>query len=100
MQLWTNFARSGDPSAEDLEWKPYDKRARNSMVISENPHLSKDVLRMQRKLLSPLLPRMINPSYTELNFNVPFVRKALTGSLIALAGLTATAYFAARLLDN
>ena len=100
MQLWTNFARSGDPSAEGLEWKPYDKRARNSMVISENPHLSKDVLRMQRKLLSPLLPRMINPSYTELNFNVPFVRKALTGSLIALAGLTATAYFAARLLDN
>ena len=100
MQLWTSFARTGSPSAGDLEWKPYSKQERTSLVISEDSHLSKDVLHKQRKLLSPLLPRMINPSYAELNYNVPFVRKAAAGAALTLSGLAATAFFAARLLDN
>ena len=100
MQLWTSFARTGSPSAGDLEWKPYSKQERTSLVISEDSHLSKDVLHKQRKLLSPLLPRMINPTYAELNYNVPFVRKAAAGVALTLSGLAATAFFAARLLDN
>ena len=100
MQLWTSFARTGNPSAGDLEWKPYSKQERASLVISEDSHLSSDVLHKQRKLLSPLLPRMINPTYAELNYNVPFVRKAAAGVALTLSGLAATAFFAARLLDN
>lgn len=100
MQLWTNFARTGNPSAGTIEWKPYDKAERASLVISAKPHLSYDLLRKQRKLLSPLLKRMINPSYASLDFNVPFVRKAVAGGLLAVSGLAAAAFFAAKLLDN
>ena len=86
MQMWTNFARTGDPSVEGLEWRRYDTETRASMVISMQPHMKEDVLREQRKLLFPLLRYMINPSYTSLDFNVPFVRKVVLHS--AAAALT------------
>ncbi|MBQ1638696.1 MAG: carboxylesterase family protein, partial [Ruminococcus sp.] len=100
MQMWTNFARTGDPSTESLEWQPYDENSRISMIISGEPHTSRDVLQRQRKLLSPLLTRMINPSYATLDLNVPFVRKAIAGGLMVLSGVAAAAYFAVKLIDN
>ncbi|MBQ1974509.1 MAG: hypothetical protein II224_01710, partial [Ruminococcus sp.] len=73
---------------------------RISMIISGEPHTSRDVLQRQRKLLSPLLTRMINPSYATLDLNVPFVRKAIAGGLMVLSGVAAAAYFAVKLIDN
>ena len=87
MQMWTNFARTGDPSVNGLGWFPYDESSRVSMVISKEPHLKSDVLREQRELLSPLLHYMINPSYATLDYNVPFVRKAILGGVAAAAAV-------------
>ena len=89
MQMWTNFARTGDPSTEQIEWKPYDENDRATLVISAEPHMSNDVLKKQRELLSPLLKRMINPSYATINYNVPYVRKLVAGGLLAISGAAA-----------
>ncbi len=100
MQMWTNFARTGNPSTDEIEWKPYDVNDRASLVISDKPHMSKDVLHKQRKMLSPLLKRMINPSYAELDYNVPYVRKLLAGGLLAVSGVAAAAVLTAKLFKD
>ncbi|MBQ5764044.1 MAG: carboxylesterase family protein, partial [Ruminococcus sp.] len=99
MQMWTNFARTGDPSVNGLGWFPYDESSRVSMVISKEPHLKSDVLREQRELLSPLLHYMINPSYATLDYNVPFVRKAILGGVAAAAAVAGIAILVKKLLD-
>ncbi len=99
MQMWTNFARTGDPSVNGLGWFPYDESSRVSMVISKEPHLKSDVLREQRQLLSPLLHYMINPSYATLDYNVPFVRKAILGGVAAAAAVAGLAILVKKLLD-
>ena len=100
MQMWTNFARTGNPSTDEIEWKPYDVNDRASLVISDKPHMSNDVLHKQRKMLSPLLKRMINPSYAELDYNVPYVRKLLAGGLLAVSGVAAAAVLTAKLFKD
>ena len=88
--MWAQFARSGDPSIEGLEWSRYDAEERLTMVISKEPKLKKDILGGQRRLLTPLLRYMINPSYATLDYNVPFVRKAV-GIAAGAAALTIAA---------
>lgn len=91
MQLWTSFARTGSPSTANLQWEQYNDRSRATMVLSEKPHIEYDVLRRSRELLMPLLSKMINPSYATLDYNVPFVRKAIIKSVAvaaAIGGLT------------
>lgn len=75
-EMWTNFARTGDPSAESHAWPVYDLEKRPTMVLNTDARLEEDVLSKQRKLLYPLLRYQIHPSYAELDFNVPFVRRA------------------------
>ena len=99
MQLWTNFARTGDPSSETLQWHPYDAQTRQTMIISEQPHMENDVLPDQRKQLSPLLKYMINASYATMDYNVPFVRKAISCGVAAAAAVAATAFLAKKLLE-
>ncbi len=88
MQLWTNFARTGDPSTESLLWKPYDVKERQTMVLSAQPHAESDVLGAQRKLLKPLARHMIKGSYSTLDYNVPYVRKMLGAAALSLAAVT------------
>ena len=85
MQMWTNFARSGDPSVDGLSWEAYDEAARATMILSDAPYIRHDPLSGRRKLLFPLLRRMINPSYTDLDYNVPFVRKIIAGGAMLIA---------------
>lgn len=90
MKMWTNFARTGDPSVEGIAWERYDLSDRRTMVLSKKPAVEKDVLSNQRKLLMPLVRYMINASYASLDYNVPFMYKAagVIGGL-ALTGLAA-----------
>ena len=93
MSIWANFARTGDPSTGDLTWPQYDSESRLTAVLCSKPHIKGDILSEQRKLLYPLLRVMINPSYAELDYNVPFVRKAIvrsaaTAAVIALTGVS------------
>lgn len=92
MQMWTNFARTGDPSVDGLPWKVYDSVERATMILSEEPHMQNDPMSGRRKLLFPLLKHMINPSYADLNYNVPFVRKAIAGGAALLAGASLLAF--------
>ena len=94
MQMWTNFARSGDPSTADLIWEQFTEEERKTMIISRKPHMEKEILSGREKLLAPLLRHMINPSYATLDYNVPFVRKAVAGGLAVVAGITAVTLFA------
>ena len=97
MQMWTNFARTGDPSVEGLSWAPYTEHARDTMVISREPQLKNDVLGARRRLLSPLLRHMINPSYATLDYNVPFIRKTAAGVLALAAGIAGITLLAVKL---
>ena len=88
MNIWADFARTGNPSCDDLVWERYDRKLRATMVLCRTPQLKYDVLKRQRELLSPLLKYMINASYTELDLNVPFVRKAAAKAVAAAASAT------------
>ena len=46
-----------------------------------------DVLPEQRRLLFPLLRYMINPSYAEMSYNVPFVHKTIGLAALAAVGV-------------
>ena len=100
MRMWAEFARTGDPSLSDLEWKEYDPKNRAAMVISREPELKYDILREQRELLSPLLGYMINPSYATLDYNVPFVRKTIGLALGAAAAVTVAGIAAVKALTK
>ena len=75
--MWANFARTGDPSVPGSDWPPYSENDRATAIISLSPHIKSDPLKAQREQLSPLLRYMINASYASLDYNVPFVRKAV-----------------------
>ena len=98
MQMWSNFARTGDPSTKDIEWPEYNTRTRYTMVFSKNPEVKSDVLRAQRKELMPLLHYNINPSYANMDYNVPFVHKAVGMVLGTAAAVVAGAALIKKLL--
>lgn len=54
---WANFARTGDPSTEDVKWTPYDSKKRSTMVIGNDStmKMENDWLSQQRVLTEPLL---------------------------------------------
>ena len=92
MQMWTNFSRTGDPSADGLCWDAYDEENRATMIFCDDPHMQNDPLDGRRNLLFPLLKRMINPSYATLDYNVPFIRKAIAGGAAIIAGASVITY--------
>lgn len=96
IRLWSSFARTGIPVADELKWEKYTPNKRATMVISRNPHMDYDVLKARRKTLMPLLDRMINPSYADLDYNVPFVRKAIIGSAAVVSGIACAAVLAVK----
>ena len=100
IQMWTDFARKGDPSTDDLVWEAYDSKQRATMFFSDKPHIEYDVLEIRRKLLFPLLKHQINPSYATLDYNVPFVRKAIAGSVALAAGIAGAALLAYKLINK
>ena len=54
---WANFARTGDPSIEGVEWTPYNSETRATMVIGNDSsmRMENDWLGAQRALIEPLL---------------------------------------------
>ncbi len=81
--LWVSFARTGVPDSPRLTWPPYDEKTRSTMVLSRHPAVKEDPLSGSRELLSPLCSCWINPSYADMKYNVPFVRK-LAGTAVAV----------------
>lgn len=96
--MWANFARTGDPSIEGLEWPAYSGMKRDTMVLHKDPCVQRDVLEEQRRLLSPLLRYHITTSYVSLNYNVPFVRKAVAKTVAIIAAATAVGFIVKKLI--
>ena len=92
-EMWTNFARTGDPSVPGLHWLPYTDHSRMTAMISLSPYLKSDPLKAQREQLSPILRYRINASYATLDYNVPFVRKAVAVGATVAAAVAAAGVF-------
>ena len=56
-QMWTNFARCGNPSTDRIEWKAYSADDQNVLVIAGpgDFHIEKGLLADQYKAVLPLL---------------------------------------------
>ena len=56
-QMWTNFARCGNPSTDNVEWKAYSADDRNVLVIAGpgDMRIEHDLLADQYKAVVPLL---------------------------------------------
>ncbi len=56
-QMWTNFARCGNPSTEQIEWKAYSADDQNVLVIagSDDIRIEHDLLADQYKAVLPLV---------------------------------------------
>lgn len=56
-QMWTNFARCGNPSTDKVEWKAYSADDPNVLVIAgpDDIHIEHDLLADQYKAVLPLL---------------------------------------------
>ena len=56
-QMWTNFARCGDPSTDSVDWKPYSADDRNVLDIAGpgDIRIKHDLLAEQYKAVLPLV---------------------------------------------
>ena len=57
LQMWTNFARNGNPSTDKVEWKAYSAQDQNVLDIAGpgDMRIKKDLLADQYKAVTPLL---------------------------------------------
>lgn len=55
--MWANFARTGNPSTEKINWTPYNVETRDTLVIDNDSsmRIEEDYLGKQRELIEPLL---------------------------------------------
>ena len=90
-ELWASFAKTGEPVSGEIYWPQYGREKRETLVLSKDIHVRENVLSAQRELLYPLLRYHINPSYAELDYNVPFVRRAIAMGAATVAAAAAVA---------
>ena len=69
--MWLNFARTGDPSADGHVWAPYTADGRKTMVLGEEIGMTGDLKQEQRETIAPLLHHYFNGCYSQLDFFVP-----------------------------
>ena len=82
--MWVNFAKTSNPSLEDIKWEKYDAKHRKTMVLKkDNIKEESDILKEQREQLSPIVRYMINPGYADVDLNMSFADK--TGTAIKAA---------------
>lgn len=70
-QMWVNFAVTGDPSVDGLEWEPYTADSRKTMILDTDSHIEDDLNRRERRLLMPLLDYRINGNYIAAPTEIP-----------------------------
>ena len=91
--MWVNFAKTGNPSLEDIKWDQYESKNRKTMVFKkDNVKQEKDILKEQRKILFPLVDYMINPGYADVDLNMSLMNKtstAIRASLSCISTLVA-----------
>ena len=79
--MWVNFAKTGNPSLEGIEWHQYDSKDRITMTFKkDNIKEESNILEKQRELLFPIVKYMINPGYANVEESMTFLDK--TGAAI------------------
>ena len=74
--MWVNFAKTGNPSLESIEWHKFDKQDRKTMTFKkDNIKEESDILTKQREVLWPIVKYMINPGYADLLERLTIVDK-------------------------
>lgn len=58
LKMWTNFARTGDPSFDGFKWKKYDTKNRATMMVDDDGtiRMENDPGKEARVLLSEIDP--------------------------------------------
>ena len=59
-QMWVNFAKTGDPSVDGLQWSPYSRTSRSTMILDAPSRMERDWREDERKCLTPLLRYCVN----------------------------------------
>ena len=54
-EMWTNFAKTGDPSTDKYAWEPYDTESRKTMFLGYDIRQVERPLDEERELLSDML---------------------------------------------
>ena len=49
-EMWTNFAKTGNPSTEDFAWQPYDTQNHATAMLGSDIHMENDPWRVRREL--------------------------------------------------
>ena len=74
--MWVNFAKTGNPSLESIEWHKFDKQDRKTMTFKkDNIKEESDILTKQREVLWTIVKYMINPGYADLQERLTIVDK-------------------------
>jgi len=72
-QMWVNFATTGNPGLDSLQWLPYDTVARPTMVLDSVSGMQFDPLGNQRRMLWGINAYHLNGNYLDMDYNVPVV---------------------------
>ncbi|MBR6172700.1 MAG: carboxylesterase family protein [Eubacterium sp.] len=86
MDMWANFARTGNPSVEGIPWREY-KKHRSMMVLGEQAEMKEHIKPGQRQKLMPILKYHLNGSYMDMDLNVPYVQGLTAATCLLLAGI-------------
>ena len=74
--MWVNFAKTGNPSLDNIVWHRYDSEDRSTIVFEkDNIREEFGILEEQRKLLFPIVKYMINPGYADVEMNLSVLDK-------------------------
>ena len=74
--MWVNFAKTGNPSLEDITWDKYNSKERKTITFKKDKiKVENDILAKQRELLFPVVKYMINPGYADVEKNATFFDK-------------------------
>ena len=86
--MWVNFAKTGNPSIPDLEWKKYDPVQRETMMLDSTCYMEKNPKALQRELLFSLNKYYLNGNYHNLSLNVPIIYRYALSTTILLGIIT------------
>ena len=87
--MWVNFATTGSPDTDTVQWEPYNSETRVTMVLGEEIRAERDIKGEQRRQIEPLLGYYLNGCYAQLDWATPHTLRICAQLLAALLLLAA-----------
>lgn len=84
LQMWVNFAKTGNPSTPAHYWPAYEGVQRATMVLGDSIHVVNDPLKEQRVLIAPLMDDYISPIFSDLLDKAPWYVGIAIGVFLAI----------------